>query len=92
MITTDEIKKLANLGRIEVTDTEVLGYAKDFEAILGYVDQVNQTSIETIEPEYIKFNISREDTHPNAPGTYNETMLADAPESQDGFYKVPKIL
>ena len=92
MITTDEIKKLAHLGRIEVTDAEVAQYAKDFEAILGYVDQVNQVSVSDIQTAHVQVNIAREDANPHIPGQFVETMLADAPASQDGFYKVPKIL
>lgn len=92
MITTDEIKKLAQLGRIQVTDVEVAEYAKDFEAILGYVDQVNQVSVADIETVHLQVNVAREDANPNVSGQFVETMLADAPASQDGFYKVPKIL
>lgn len=92
MITPEEIKKLANLARISVTDEEVMAYAKDFEAILGYVDQINNVNVSELESVVIQDNIARNDENPHESGHYVAAMLADAPESQDGFYKVPKIL
>lgn len=92
MITPEEIKKLAHLARISVTDDEVATYAKDFEAILGYVDQINNVNVSELETVTIQDNIARLDENPHESGQYVVQMLADAPESQDGFYKVPKIL
>ncbi len=92
MITPEEIKKLAHLARIDVTEEEVAGYAKDFEAILGYVDQLNNVSVPDMDTAEIQAYGAREDTNPHEPGTYVKGMLADAPASQDGFYKMPKIL
>ena len=92
MITPEEIKKLAHLARISVTDAEVATYAKDFEAILGYVDQINNVNVSELETVTIQDNIARLDENPHESGQYVVQMLADAPESQDGFYKVPKIL
>ena len=68
MITTDEIKNLAHLGRIQVTDQEVAQYAKDFEAILGYVDQVNQVAVDSVPAEPLQSNVARTDSDPHVPG------------------------
>lgn len=92
MITADEIKKLAHLARIEVTEEEVAEYAKDFESILGYVDQINNVNVSDVEGEQVQINMVRDDEHPHESGQYVENLLADAPDAQDGFYKVPKIL
>lgn len=92
MITADEIKKLAHLARIEVTEDEIVGYAKDFEAILGYVDQINNVVIPDMATAHPHYNIARDDEHPHESGQYVERLLADAPASQDGFYQMPKIL
>lgn len=92
MITVDEIKNLAHLARIEVTDQEAEMYAKDFESILGYVDQINQADISSIEISQLEVNIAREDHNPTVAGQNKDALVAQAPESQDGFYRVPKIL
>lgn len=91
-MTHDDIKQLAHLARVEVTDTEVEGYMKDFDAILGYVNQINEVNLAEVQPAHLQENVARADAHPHAAGQSVEQMLADAPGSQDGFYKVPKIL
>ena len=92
MITADEIKKLAHLARIEVTEEEVVQYAQDLESILGYVDQINNVDVSSVDSAPLQINSFRLDGNPHESGQYIEPLLADAPASQDGFYKVPKIL
>jgi aspartyl-tRNA(Asn)/glutamyl-tRNA(Gln) amidotransferase subunit C len=92
MITVDEIKNLAHLARIEVTDEEAEMYAKDFESILGYVDQIKRADVSQIDIQPLEVNIARIDENPTVSDTNRDTLLGQAPESQDGFYRVPKIL
>lgn len=92
MITHEEIRNLAHLARIEVTDAEVAEYAKDFESILGYVEQINNVDVSSVASSFIHINVARDDEHPNPEGSAVDRLLADAPATQDGFYKVPKIL
>ncbi len=92
MITHEEIRKLAHLARIAVTDDEVAGYAKDFQAILGYVDQINQVPVGDVQEAFLEHNRVRLDQSTHAPGTYTDDLVAQAPQSVDDFYKVPKIL
>lgn len=92
MITRDEIKKLAHLARIAVTDEEVDEYAKDFEAILGYVEQINQVVVTDVAPAYPTQNTTRLDEALNTEGEYLDRLITNAPEQEAGFYKVPKIL
>jgi aspartyl-tRNA(Asn)/glutamyl-tRNA(Gln) amidotransferase subunit C len=92
MITHEEIEKLAHLARIDVTPDEVAEYAKDFESILGYIDQINTADISSIETVQLQVNTTRNDESAHAPGSYVEKLLADAPDIQDGYYKMPKIL
>jgi aspartyl-tRNA(Asn)/glutamyl-tRNA(Gln) amidotransferase subunit C len=91
-MTTDEIKALAHLARIAVTDEEVAGFAQDLDSILGYVAQINAVDVSSIESVPLQSNVARPDQNPHESGQYVETLLAGAPDSQDGFYKVPKIL
>ena len=92
MITADEIKKLAHLARIEVTEDEVVQYAQDLESILGYVDQINSVDVSGVDTKPLEVNVAREDKDSTASDANRDALLAQAPESQDGFYKVPKIL
>lgn len=91
-ITRDEIKNLATLARIEMTDAEMDGMVHDFESILGYVDQVNQVELPEVAEKPSLVNITHEDTGVYEPGTFSDSLIAAAPVAQDGFYKVQKIL
>lgn len=91
-MTTDEIKGLAHLARIAITDEEVAEYARDFDSILGYVAQINTVSIPDDAVAPLQVNTAREDANATPSGTYAEKMLQGAPGSEKGFYKVPKIL
>ena len=92
MITVDEIKNLAHLARVEVTEEEAEMYAKDFESILGYVDQINSVDVSGVDAKPLEVNVAREDKDSTASDANRDALLAQSPESQDGFYKVPKIL
>jgi aspartyl-tRNA(Asn)/glutamyl-tRNA(Gln) amidotransferase subunit C len=88
-MTPQDIKNLAHLARIEISDQEVADFGKDMESILGYVDQVNQVELSEIEPTHLQKNITRPDTvHDFTDGP----TIDQSPDNQDGFYKVPKIL
>ncbi len=91
-MTHEDMKNLANLARMELSDIELDNLAHDFDSILGYVDQINQVVIPITDERPLQMNTVRDDEHPHASGSYNDTMIAGAPDSQDGFYKVPKIL
>jgi aspartyl-tRNA(Asn)/glutamyl-tRNA(Gln) amidotransferase subunit C len=91
-ISNDEIKKLGDLAKIEVSDSEAEDFRKDLDSILAYVDQIQKVDVGDIEPEYMVKNVVREDENPSAPGEFTEEILAEAPDTQDGFIKVKKIL
>ena len=92
MITHDEMKNLAMLARIEMSDAEMDAMAHDFDSILGYVDQINQVVVDDTSEKPLQVNVTHADVNPHASGTYSDKLLAGAPDTQDGFYKVPKIL
>ena len=94
MISKDDIKKLANLSRIEVSDDEIQSLASDMDSILEYVSQVSEVSLDYkggVELGHI-INVLREDSEPNISGTQSEVLIAEFPESKDGYLKVKKIL
>lgn len=92
MITHEEIRNLAHLARIAVTDDEVASYVTDFESILGYVDQINNVDVSEISTQPLQTNIARLDEHPNPENSATDRLLANAPATADGYYKMPKIL
>ena len=95
----EDIKKLADLSRIDMSDEEMIKIAKDFDPILAYVGQVQKAlkesediSIDKKSENYFLHNVMREDEVTNNRGEYTEKIIAEMPDSQDGFLKVKQIL
>lgn len=91
----EEVLKLAKLARIEVSDDEAEAFSKDFEAILGYVGEIKQANLGSIEPgkeDFALRNVMREDEDPHESGVHTEALLAEAPAREGGYVKVKKIL
>lgn len=91
-MTHEEIKKLGLLARIEVSDEEASVLAKDMDNILGFLKQIESVDVEDVSPVHRFVNVVREDTDPYQAGQFSDKILAVAPETQDGFIKVKKIL
>ncbi len=89
----EDIKHLAVLSRLDISDTEAEELLHDLKAILVYVDQVTNVTVSGSEidvPE--NRNVAREDVVTTETGMYTELLMANVPEKQDGFVKVIKIL
>lgn len=102
MITTDDIKRLAHLARIDVPEGEMPKLAKDMDEILAYVGEVSAavkggesdgTSSEElgVQVGHLK-NVFREDVPDHEQGEYKEAILANAPAREGNYVKVKKIL
>mgnify|MGYP003419935368 CR=1 FL=1 len=92
MITKDEIKKLADLARIEVSDSEAEGLTSQIDSILGYVGQIqDMNSGDIIDIPKVR-NIMRDDVITYSGDEYTERLLSNAPEREGRYFKVKKIL
>ena len=89
----EDIKHLAVLSRLDISDTEAEELLHDLKAILVYVDQVTNVTVSGSEIEVPENrNVAREDVVTTETGMYTELLMANVPEKQDGFVKVIKIL
>ena len=93
-ITLDDVKYIAELSKIAVTDEQAQRLRAELDTILGYVKKLDTLDVSGIEPTYQVTgltNIMREDEIIN----YNltrEQLLQNAPEQQEHQIKVPKVL
>ena len=90
----EDIKHLATLARLDLTDEEVKSYTKEFTDILGYVEQIKEVEMDdsgTIESAGVR-NAFREDENPHESGKYTEDLVNSAPKSRDGYIETQKIL
>jgi len=99
----DDVKKLANLARIDMSEEEMKEVAKDFGSILAYVGQVQEASKLISEQQdlnqkgknkedHFLYNVTREDVATNKTGEYTEKILDNSPDTENGFVKVKQIM
>jgi aspartyl-tRNA(Asn)/glutamyl-tRNA(Gln) amidotransferase subunit C len=92
-ITIDEVKHVANLARLAITEEEADKFAKQLDAIITFAEQLNELDTNNIEPTSHVLdmkNIFREDEA--KPGLPVEEVLKNAPDHEDGQIKVPAII
>jgi len=93
MITRDDLKYVAHLARLNLSDKELENFTGQLEEILRYINKLKQVDINGIEPTSHVFpqkNIYREDQlKPSLP---TKEVLKNAPSKQGDFFKVPKVI
>ena len=85
--------KVAKLARIEVESQDLKALAKEFNDILGFIEQLNEVDVEGIEPMTSvtpQKLIRRSDNVTD--GDKQTSVLNNAPISREGFYAVPKVV
>lgn len=86
-----DIKRLADLARINLTDDEMASIAKDIGPVLDYVDQLKSLDISGSQTSIVK-NVIRSDDVKNESGSFTESILREAPDTEKGYIKVKKVL
>lgn len=93
-ITTDDVRHLAQLSSLQLSDQEVADLQVDLGNILNYIEQLGELDTTGVEPTYqvtgLK-NVWRDD-HVDDAMVGREKLLALAPEQLDNSVKVPKVL
>ncbi|MDQ6785659.1 MAG: Asp-tRNA(Asn)/Glu-tRNA(Gln) amidotransferase subunit GatC [Acidobacteriota bacterium] len=92
-----DIRKIAKLAHLEITDEEVALYTPQMASIVGYVEQLNELDTENVEvsiggltPEGEATATTREDTPHESLG--QSKALDQAPSAVAGYFQVPKVL
>lgn len=92
-----DVRKVATLAHLEITDEEVALYTPQMANIVAYVEQLNELDTENIEPmlggmttEGAATDTSREDVPHESLGQKN--ALKEAPSAVEGHFQVPKVL
>ena len=88
-----QVKKVAKLSRLQLSEAEVAEFTGQLSAILEYMEKMNELDTSDVEPLAHCLpisNIFREDCIKKSLGT--EKTLANAPQRDGEFFKVPKIM
>ena len=93
MASADDVKKLAALARITISDAELETFSKEFESVLAYVGQIENLKA-TAEPDTRPKvrNVFRDDGEPHETGAYTERLAAQFPDREGDALKVKKII
>lgn len=86
-------KKIALLSRLEVKEDNIKSVGKQLNDILSYMDLISQVDITDVAPTAHAVsmrNVMRDDVL--QPSLSNEKALQNAPEAEDGYFKVPKVI
>ena len=92
-ISSDEVKKVAQLARLELNESEIQQHAEQLEKILGYIKQlekINTNNIPCTTRAIEVVNVLRKDEKKDYENS--EELLDLAPSREKKFFKVPKIV
>ncbi|MBT9671813.1 Asp-tRNA(Asn)/Glu-tRNA(Gln) amidotransferase subunit GatC [Secundilactobacillus kimchicus] len=92
-IDQDQVKHVAGLAKLELKDNQVDYFTKQLDDIIGLFETLDEVKTDNIEPTSSvsdQLNVMREDVADN--WGQRDALLANAPESENGYIKVPAII
>jgi aspartyl-tRNA(Asn)/glutamyl-tRNA(Gln) amidotransferase subunit C len=93
MLSRDEVLHVARLARLHLTEEELERMRAQLDAILAYVDKLRELDVEGVEPTSHAVplvDVMRDDAL--APCLSQEAALANAPDRDGEFFRVPRII
>ena len=92
-VNADQVRHVAKLARIAMSDAEVAALVPEFNNILGWVEQLAEVNTDGVEPLTAVIDLKlrlRDDVVTD--GDVRDKVLANAPDAQHGFFAVPKVI
>lgn len=92
-VTIEQVRHIANLARIHLSDEQAETLLPELNNILGWVEQLGEVDTDGVEPLTAVIDLDqrlRDDVVND--GDKREDILANAPEAQHGFFAVPKVI
>ena len=92
-IDTETARKVAKLARIRVEEDRLPALAEEFNAILGFIEQLSEVDVDGVEPmtSVTPMRLKRRDDVVTD-GGQQDKVLANAPDAREGFFAVPKVV
>ena len=92
------VRRIARLARIAVTEEDVPHLQDELNAILSFVEQLNEVDVTGVEPmtavipNGLRLREDVVDADPLTGGGVRDKVLANAPAAEHGFFGVPKVI
>ncbi len=93
-LSSDDVRNLARLARLRLTDSEVNSFQEEISKILAYVEMLGDVDTNGLEPTYQVtglVNVMREDKVTDY-GITQEELLKNAPASEQKYLKVKRMI
>ena len=92
-IDKDTAAKVAKLARIKVEEADLPKLAEEFNAVLGFIEQLSEVDVEGVEPmvSVTPMRLPRR-VDEITDGGQQAKILANAPDAREGFFAVPKVV
>ena len=92
-VSPEQVRHIARLARIAMSDEELERLVPELNAIIGWVEQLGEVNTDGVEPLTAvieqKLRLRDDVVHD---GNIRDEVLANAPEAQHGFFAVPKVI
>ena len=88
-----DVKKIANLSRIRLTDNEATELAPQLDSIMGYIDKLSEVNTDGVNPTAHPHDVAmpqRADVVTNM--NRRDALQKPAPRTESGLYVVPKVI
>ena len=95
MLSKDEVKHIAKLARLGLSEKELKKYGKELSSILDYIGKLEEVDLSQVEPTShpLKIeNVARKDEGGGKKENKSKELLNLASEIKDGYFKVKSIL
>lgn len=90
---TEDVKNIAHLARLAISDQAITQYAEDLSTILDLVDQMNQVDTEGVQPMAHPMDAQQRLRLDEVSETdQRDKFQSIAPDVDNGLYRVPKVI
>jgi len=87
------VRKIASLARIAVTDDQVEAMVPELNNILGWIEQLGEVDTSAVQPMTAVIpNVLRLRDDVVTDGNVRDAVLKNAPQAEQGFFTVPKVI
>ena len=97
-VTREQVAKIASLARLKMEEGDLDHLVPEFNAILGFVEQLSEVDTADVEPmtavieQKLRLRDDVVDADPLTGGGKQADVLANAPVAEHGFFGVPKVI
>ncbi len=92
-VTENDVRYMADLARLQLSEDEVTSFARDMNKILGYMEHLEELDTSGVEPleHVIELDSRLRKDEAKAPLSH-EDALKNAPDADSDYFRVPKVI